>query len=869
MSTCRHRYASKPISPIVFAILLASLLTACGGGGGGDGGGGGGGGGGGATGNSAPTVSGPATSEATDNDDAYTISENELLANASDPDGDSLSVSGLAVASGNAAGVTVNGSSVDVEPAAYDLLAPDGSEIVELGYTIEDGNGGSAAATLEITITGANDAPTRIALTNISAFDGQSTAGGFPVGMLYAEDPEGEAVSFSVEGGADAQSFSVDGIELRLDDDILEAASQHRYEVTVRATDASGASFDATFGVLVVESGPLTIGYYDLLQNTGRAEQATPITFIGETAVNVGDIGAADLAGFDILFVQNPSSGVPTGPYVVQENLDRVTEFVTGGGVLVFHDRHVDTAAGYLPGEPGMLQQDFGATRTEFELVETHSFVANGPGGIIDDTNLESPNSLTFGYVEADSVPFGSRGYLSRNDASAWTTYSYPVGEGHVIYSSIPLDFYLLNGNPEIMRSVYAPNILAQARALRAKGIEDLDGDGLFDVEEEELGTLADDADSDADGMGDLFEVRSGLDPLNDDAGLDHDGDGLTNLEEQDAGTLARAEDTEGDGLTDGEEVEIGTSPLRADTDGDRLSDFDELDVHGTDPLVADTDTGGTDDGREVLVDGTDPLDPDDDLNAIDMPTTFSDGSGFTWDIQGDGNINNGTNDAYDGGMRLLVNGIQFAPFAQGTLSENGREVRLGVSGLSGLEVIRRIYVPESQAFVRYLELLSNPTEGDISVSVAVDTNLGSDGNTVLVTTSDGDTVIEPTDTWTVTDDLSDGGGDPSLAHVYAGPGASVVPTVTMPLGRIIYTYDVTVPAGSRAVLMHFDSQNANRTAAIASGGFLGGLGNGTLDGIEQDVLADVANFDLAQPAATSRPALKVAAPACEVAGGC
>ena len=866
MSTYRRRpvFVCQPFPITLLATLLATGLSACGGGGGSGGGGGGN-----PTGNTAPSISGPVTSAASDNDDAYTISEAELLATASDADGDALSVSGLTVASGNAAGVTVNGSAVDVDPSAYDLLAPDGSEVVEVGYTIDDGNGGSAAATLEITISGANDAPTRIALTHVSAFDGQPTAGGFPVGLLYADDPEGDGVSFSVQGGADAQHFSVVESELRLDDGNLEAASRPRYEVIVRATDAGGASFDATLGVHVVEPGPLTIGYYDLQLNTGQGAQAAPITFIGETAVDVGDIGAADLGGFDILFVQNPMSGVPTGPYLLQENLDKVAGFVSGGGVLVFHDRHVDTAEDYLPGEPGTLRHDVGETRLEFELVETHSFVANGPGGIIDDTNLESSNSLTFGFADADTVPFGSRGYLGRNDENAWTTYSYPVGKGHVVYSSIPLDFYLVNGNPEIMRSVYAPNILAQARTLSAKGVEDLDGDGLFDIEEEELGTLADDADTDADGMSDLFEVRAGLDPLGDDAASDPDADELTNLEEHEAGTLPRDEDSDADGLTDGEEADIGTSPLKADTDSDQLSDLDELDVHGTDALVADTDTGGTDDGRELLVDGTNPLDPADDPSAIDMPTIFNDANGFTWDIQGDGNINNGTSDAYDGGMRLSINSAQFTLFTRATLSENGREVRLGLSKLSGLEVIRRIYVPETLAFVRYLELLRNPTDADITVAVEISTNLGSDGNTVIVATSDGDAAIEPSDTWTVTDDLNDGGGDPSLAHVYAGPGAAVAPTVITPVGRITYTYDVTVPAGSRVVLMHFDSQNPNRGLATASAGYLGGLGNGTLDGIEQGVLADIVNFDLAQPAATSRPMLKVGAPACEAAGSC
>ena len=44
--------------------------------------------------------------------------------------------------------------------------------------------------------------------------------------------------------------------------------------------------------------------------------------------------------------------------------------------------------------------------------------------------------------------------------------------------------------------------------------------------------------DTDGDGMGDVFEIRFGLNPNDpDDAGLDRDSDGITNLEEFRAGT--------------------------------------------------------------------------------------------------------------------------------------------------------------------------------------------------------------------------------------------------------------------------------------------------------------------------------------------
>jgi hypothetical protein len=265
--------------------------------------------------------------------------------------------------------------------------------------------------------------------------------------------------------------------------------------------------------------------------------------------------------------------------------------------------------------------------------------------------------------------------------------------------------------------------------------------------------------------------------------------------------------------------------------------------VLGTDPALADTDGGGTDDGRELSIDGTNPLDPADDLNQVALPVTYTDGNGFTWDVQQDGNINNGSSDAYDGGMRLLLDGTSFTPFANGSLSDGIREVRLGQQSHNGLLVGRRVFVPEDEAFVRYLEVLVNPTGADLFVQVQINTNLGSDGNTVIVSTSDGDAAVEASDRWVVTDDTVDGGGDPSLAHVFAGPGGGVQPVVTTPLGSILYTYDVTVPATGRAIVMHFDSQNANRAAAISSAGTLVTLGGRTLDGIATEELTDIVNF--------------------------
>lgn len=90
---------------------------------------------------------------------------------------------------------------------------------------------------------------------------------------------------------------------------------------------------------------------------------------------------------------------------------------------------------------------------------------------------------------------------------------------------------------------------------------------------------------------------------------------------------------------------------------------------------------------------------------------------------------------------------------------------------LKGLEVSRKVFVPTTEDWARYLEILHNPTTSPITAKVWVGGDLGSDSDTVILATSDGDTTFETTDRWLATDDNCDGCGDPSLAHVFDGDG--------------------------------------------------------------------------------------------------
>ncbi len=111
-------------------------------------------------------------------------------------------------------------------------------------------------------------------------------------------------------------------------------------------------------------------------------------------------------------------------------------------------------------------------------------------------------------------------------------------------------------------------------------------------------GTISAAADTDNDGMADVWEEANGLIVGIDDSALDADSDGgpdgLTNIEEFQRGTDPQDSDTDDDDLKDGVETDTGTYVSPSDT--------------GTDPLNEDTDGDNYPDGHEVTK-SSDPTD--------------------------------------------------------------------------------------------------------------------------------------------------------------------------------------------------------------------------------------------------------------------
>ncbi len=178
------------------------------------------------------------------------------------------------------------------------------------------------------------------------------------------------------------------------------------------------------------------------------------------------------------------------------------------------------------------------------------------------------------------------------------------------------------------------------ARNVNLKAVRDYSGNDM----------VLHDADSDADGLPDAWELfyAGNLMVMNQYSDLDNDG--LLDTAELLAGTDPTKSDTDGDGLSDADEVQThGTDPTKADSDGDGLTDAEEIQSYGTDPLSGDSDKDGISDFAEVMgTTGyvTDPLNADTDGDGMDDgdeiangydPTDPSDGAA---DDDGDGLTN-------------------------------------------------------------------------------------------------------------------------------------------------------------------------------------------------------------------------------------
>ena len=245
-------------------------------------------------------------------------------------------------------------------------------------------------------------------------------------------------------------------------------------------------------------------------------------------------------------------------------------------------------------------------------------------------------------------------------------------------------------------------------------------------------------------------------------------------------------------------------------------------------------DTAATDTAADIVT-------PQD---AVLLPIELIDGGGALWDIQGDGSINNGTNDAFDGGSILAG----FPLLDDGELEDDGREVVIGPAAVDGVEIVRKIFVPSDQPWARFLEIVTNTSTEAITYDLTLSTNMGSDDETSVVGTGSGDLVFDAADKWLVTDD-GVGTNDPGVLQVIGGSGAQAPDSASLVDDEITFTYSLALAPGETQIVMHFAAQDAQQAALLAAGPLLSRLEGDALAGLSAEELSQIVNFLVAPSA--------------------
>ena len=345
----------------------------------------------------------PVNDAPTANDDSATMSEDaapiliNVLANDSDVDGDSLTIS---AASADIGSVSVVGNQIQYTPAADDI------GFATVTYTVSDSNGGASTATLTITITPVNDAPIANADTATMAED----AAPILINVLANDsDVDGDSLTISA-ASADIGSVSVVGNQIQYtpaaDDNGLAT-------VTYTVSDSNGGASTTTLTITITPVNDAPIANAD---SATMAEDAAPILINvlandsdvdGDSltiSATSADIGSVSVAGNQIQYTPAPNAnGLATVVYTAIDSNGGASTATLSITITPVNDEPIanaDTATMDEDAAPLLIDVLVNDTDADSDSLSiTAASVDSGSVSVVDNKLQYTPAANTNGIV--------------------------------------------------------------------------------------------------------------------------------------------------------------------------------------------------------------------------------------------------------------------------------------------------------------------------------------------------------------------------------------------------------------------------------------------------------------------------------------
>jgi hypothetical protein len=204
---------------------------------------------------------------------------------------------------------------------------------------------------------------------------------------------------------------------------------------------------------------------------------------------------------------------------------------------------------------------------------------------------------------------------------------------------------------------------------------------------------------------------------------------------------------------------------------------------------------------------------------------------------------------------KALPDYVMYNQNGPATTDCNGRQIDFPVQtidlGTTTINLSRKVFVPANDTFARTLNTVTNTGSAAATFNLITSNNLGSDDNTKIVTSSNGNNTAETTDFWITSFQNYSGttSSDVRLGHVIQGPGATTPVSFihfldgTVQPDEPYWGYTITLNPGQTKIIMTFVTGQPSNAASAAKSAQIAGLPTNTLQCLTPAEEAAIVNF--------------------------